>query len=71
MNVNITIKLFLLFILFDNKISTDRNTIKYGMCEIEILKIQNINGHRNYHAINLIVFFEKRGVSLILYLMTI
>ena len=39
------------------------------MCEIEILKIQNINGHRNYHAINLIVFFGKRGVSLILYLM--
>ena len=61
MNVNITIKLFLLFILFDNKISTDRNTIKYGMCEIEILKIQNINGHRNYHAINLIVFLGNGG----------
>ena len=65
MNVNITIKLFLLSILFDNKISTDRNiqyrTIKYGMCEIEILKIQNINGHRNYHAINLIVFLRNGG----------
>ena len=58
MNVNITIKLFLLFILFDNKIY--RN-IRYGMCEIEILKIQNINGHRNYHAINLIVFLGNGG----------
>ena len=35
----------------------------------EILEIQSINGHRNCHPINLIVFFGKWGVSLILYLM--
>ena len=73
MKVNITIKLFLLFIFFDKKISTDYQRICHKtnleLVKKEILEIQSINGHRNCHPINLIVFFGKWGVSLILYLM--